>query len=103
MDDEQTALVRMKAEFLQMTATLGWQRAEKFAETIIRDLERASVNEMDDVKATALRHDARGASKFWDEFKGRITRAINQVIEEPGEDPADQFYAILEKKPETTQ
>jgi len=103
MDEEQAALVRMKAEFMQMTATLGWQRAEKFAETIIRDLERQSVNELDDHKATALRHDARGASKFWNEFKGRIDRAIKQVIEEPGEDPADQFYAIVEKKPETMQ
>lgn len=80
MDNAQ--LMQMKAALLETTATGGWSYVEKFAETVVRNLESAAIAEEDDVKANGLRRDARGARKFKDELFKRVNIAKNQ---EPSE------------------
>lgn len=74
-------LMSMKAALLQTTASAGWQYVEKFAETVVRELESAAIAEEDDTKANGLRRDARGARKFKDKLFERITIAKNQEPE----------------------
>lgn len=102
LSDEQNpqALLNMKAALTQMTLSDGWRYAKKIAEHAIRDLERESVGEEDDAKANGLRRDARGARKFWESLEKRLELAKAYSNEPPKDDPADEFFAILDKKPE---
>lgn len=68
-------LMAMKAALIETTATRGWQYVEKFAETVVRELERQAIAEEDDTKANGLRRDARGARMFKDELLRRIQLA----------------------------
>jgi hypothetical protein len=61
---------------------VGWSYIERFAETIVRELESAAIAEDDDAKANGLRRDARGARKFKDKLFERIAIAKNQEPEE---------------------
>lgn len=72
---DNSELLAMKAALLEMTATRGWSFFQKFAETVVRDLETKAVAEEDDVKANGLRRDARGARKFKDELFRRVELA----------------------------
>lgn len=65
-------LMVMKAALIQTTSSAGWSYVEKFAETVVRNLESAAIAEEDDAKANGLRRDARGARKFKDELFRRI-------------------------------
>lgn len=71
-------LMIMKAALQQTTASQGWLFVEKFAETVVRDLESRAIAEDDDAKANGLRRDARGARKFKDELFTRIHLAKTQ-------------------------
>lgn len=99
LSDEQNpqALLNMKAALTQMTLGDGWRYLKKIAEHAIRDLERDSVGEEDDAKANGLRRDARGARKFWESLEKRLELA-KAYSNETAEDPADEFFAILEEK-----
>jgi hypothetical protein len=79
---DNAALMQMKAALVEMTATRGWSYLEKFAETVVRELESRAIAEEDDAKATGLRRDARGARKFKDELFKRVYIARTQ---EPAE------------------
>jgi len=68
----------MKAAVLEMTATRGWSYFEKFAETVVRELESQAIAEDDDTKAAGLRRDARGARRFKDELFKRVVIARTQ-------------------------
>lgn len=68
----------MKAALLEMTASRGWVYVERFAEAILRDLQREAIDEEDDAKANGLRRDAKGARKFKDELIRRIQMAKSQ-------------------------
>lgn len=74
-------LMVMKAALIQTTASAGWRYVETFAETVVRNLESASILEDDDQKANGLRRDARGARKFKDELFRRIELAKAQEAE----------------------
>ena len=69
---DNASLMQMKAAMLEMTASSGWPYFEKFAETVVRNLESAAIAEEDDAKAAGLRRDARGARKFKDELFKRV-------------------------------
>lgn len=75
-------LMVMKAALIETTATRGWSYVEKFAETVVRDLEKTAIAEDDDAKANGLRRDARGARKFKDELLRRISIAKNMETED---------------------
>jgi hypothetical protein len=75
-------LMQMRAALVEMTATRGWSYLEKFAETVVRELESQAIAEEDDAKAAGLRRDARGARKFKDELFKRVYIARTQ---EPSE------------------
>jgi hypothetical protein len=77
---ETQALMQMKAALMETGASRGWAYVEKFAETIVRNLEQAAIAEEDDTKANGLRRDARGARKFKDELFKRIAMAKSQEI-----------------------
>lgn len=87
----------MKAAFLQLIATAGWEYFQKFAEATIRELEAKALSEDDREKRETYIADARGARKFWTGMKERIYTASTQNTEEP-EDPADEFYALVPEK-----
>ena len=70
--------MEMKAALFECTSSRGWRYIEKYAETIVRNLEQEAISEEDDVKANGLRRDARGARKFKDELIRRINLAKNQ-------------------------
>jgi len=67
----------MKAALMETTASRGWVFVERFAETVVRDLEAKALQEEDDSKANGLRRDARGARKFKDDLFQRIQIARN--------------------------
>jgi hypothetical protein len=71
-DSQQAASMIVKAALIETTASRGWSYVEKFAETVVRDLEAKALEEDDDAKAAGLRRDARGARKFKDELFKRI-------------------------------
>lgn len=71
-------LMVLKAALTETTASRGWNYVVKFAETVVRELEKEALAEDDDVKANGLRRDARGARKFKDELLRRIDLAKNQ-------------------------
>lgn len=75
------ALMEMKAALIEVTSSRGWTYVEKFAETVVRNLEQAAIAEEDDAKANGLRRDARGARKFKDELMKRIAMAKHQEPE----------------------
>lgn len=75
------ALMEMRAALIETSASRGWSYIEKFAETIVRELEREAIAEEDDNKAHGLRRDARGARKFKDELFRRVIMAKNQEPE----------------------
>lgn len=77
---ETQALMQMKAALIETGASRGWSYVEKFAETIVRNLEQAAIAEEDDTKANGLRRDARGARKFKDELFKRIAMAKSQEV-----------------------
>lgn len=79
MDNDK--LMQMKAALIETTASRGWSFVEKFAETVVRELESKAIAEDDDAKATGLRRDARGARKFKDELFQRILLAKSQEPE----------------------
>lgn len=79
---DNAALMQMKAALVEMTSTRGWSYLEKFAETVVRQLESESIAEEDDAKANGLRRDARGARKFKDELFKRVYIARNQEPQE---------------------
>lgn len=83
------ALMEMKAGLVETTASRGWPYIEKFAETVVRNLERDAIAEEDDAKANGLRRDARGARKFKDELFRRIFLAKNQEPEQFNEVATD--------------
>ena len=87
----------MKASFLQLIATAGWEYFRKFAESTIRDLEGKALSEDDREKRETFIADARGARRFWSGMQERIYTASTQNTEEP-EDPADAFYAVIPEK-----
>jgi parvulin-like peptidyl-prolyl isomerase len=70
--DNNAQLMQQKLELLSTTATAGWQRIQRFAETVVRDLERKALSEEDDDKANGFRRDARGARTFKEELFRRI-------------------------------
>ena len=69
---EAAEFMLMKASLIETTASRGWPYVLKFAESVIRDLEREAIAEEDDAKANGMRRDARGARKFKDELLRRI-------------------------------
>lgn len=79
---QEAALLVMKAALIETTASRGWPFVERFAETVVRDLETKALEEDDDVKASGLRRDARGARKFKDDLFKRIQIARNFDTEE---------------------
>jgi hypothetical protein len=74
---EAAKLLVMKAALMETTASRGWKYVERFAETVVRDLERKALDEDDDAKAAGMRRDARGARKFKDDLFERINMARN--------------------------
>lgn len=78
---DNSTLMQMKAALLETTASKGFYFVEKFAETVVRELESKAIAEEDDTKANGLRRDARGARKFKDELFTRINMAKNQEAE----------------------
>ncbi len=78
---DNASLMQMKAALIETTASRGWGYVEKFAETVVRELESTAIAEEDDAKAAGLRRDARGARKFKDELFKRINLARNQEPE----------------------
>lgn len=76
-DKEQAVMLVMRAALIETTASRGWPFVEKFAETVLRDLEAQALAEDDDVKSVGLRRDARGARKFKEEIFRRIRLACN--------------------------
>lgn len=84
MDNNQAELTAMKGALLETTASRGWRYVTRFAETVVRDMEKAALAEDDDQKANGLRRDARGARKFMDDLLRRIE--IAQSIDAPQDD-----------------
>lgn len=76
-EPEVAARMVMKASLIETTSSRGWLYVGKFAETVVRDLEKKALEEDDDDKANGLRRDARGARKFKDELFRRIQLARN--------------------------
>lgn len=76
-DNQVAALLVMKAALIETTASRGWAFVERFAETVVRDLEAKALAEDDDNKANGFRRDARGARKFKDDLFTRIQMARN--------------------------
>lgn len=87
-DPEVSARMVMKAALIETTNSRGWIYVAKFAETVVRDLEKKSIEEEDDTKANGLRRDARGARKFKDELFRRLALASNV-------DPANGFVEVV--------
>ena len=75
MDSNNQALAQVRFDLTEVTSTSGWRRVSKFAETVIRDLEKKAIQEEDDTKGTGFRRDARGARVFWDDLLARIELA----------------------------
>lgn len=96
--DQPNNIAHMKVACLQLIATAGWDYFRKFAETTIRELSAKAIAEDDREKRETFIADARGAKKFWEGIQERLYTASTQSTETPL-DPADEFYAILEKPP----
>jgi hypothetical protein len=77
VNDQTSALMAMRAALAETTAGRGWVFVERFAETVVRDLEAKALEEEDDTKANGLRRDARGARKSKDDLFKRIQIACN--------------------------
>lgn len=77
VNTKEAAQMVMRAALIETTASRGWSFVEKFAETVVRDLEAKALEEDDDEKANGFRRDARGARKFKDELFKRIQIARN--------------------------
>ena len=75
--NEVAALMVMKAALIETMASRGWQFVERFAETVVRDLETKALSEDDEIKASGYRRDARGARKFKDDLFKRLLIARN--------------------------
>lgn len=88
VDPQVSARMVMQASLTETTASRGWVYVERFAETVVRDLEKKSIEEEDDTKANGLRRDARGARKFKDELFRRIGLARNV-------DPKNGFVEVV--------
>jgi hypothetical protein len=93
MDDKekQGESILMKLCLIETTRTAGWGFIQKFAETVLRDLEKQAIEEDDDTKAQGLRRDARGARKFKEELFKRIEMA--KVVEDQPSD--DTFLDVI--------
>ena len=89
--NNQAELIQMKRSLLETTSSQGWAYVMKFAETVVRDLEKKALNEEDDAKSNGYRRDARGARMFMDDLFKRI--AITKQIDEPTTD--DTFLEIV--------
>lgn len=79
----------VKRAFLRITADESWPLMKQIAEETIYALEQKSLQEDDEEKAKAYRHDARGARKFWAQWL--------QMIEllKSGEDATDTFIEVV--------
>ena len=75
IDTQEAAQMVMRAALIETTSSRGWSYVERFAETVVRDLEIKALEEDEDVTASGLRRDARGARKFKDELFRRIQMA----------------------------
>lgn len=89
--NNQAELMQMKRFLLETTSSRGWEYVMKFAETVVRDLEKKALNEEDDAKSNGYRRDARGARMFKDDLFKRIVIAMQ--IDEPTTD--DTFLDIV--------
>lgn len=85
---QQAALMVMRAAIIETTASRGWLYVERFAETVVRDLEAKALAEDDDEKSNGLRRDARGARKFKDDLFTRLLMARSY-------DPKDNFVEVV--------
>lgn len=95
--DQPNNPAHMKACFLQLIATAGWEYFRKFAEATIRELENKALSEDNKEKRETFIADARGARRFWSGMQERIYTASTQSTEQE-EDPADEFYAVIPEK-----
>lgn len=75
-------LIQLKQRLTETTMTLGWADIKKFAETVVRDLEKKALAEEDDTKANGLRRNAKGARDFMEDLFHRIDLA-KQINDEP--------------------
>lgn len=84
MDSSYKEIMAAKSALLETTSTRGWLVIQKFAETVLRDLERQALDEDDPVKRNNYIFDARGARKHWAELVRRINLA--KSLEEATDD-----------------
>lgn len=98
--DNAEDLLRMKAAMVNTTGTPGWQYIKKFAETVLREMDRKAIDEEDDDKATGYRRDAKGARAHWNTLLQRIE--IAKAIESE-----DGFVEVVDdcdaKQPQAAQ
>jgi hypothetical protein len=75
----------MKHALIETTAGAGWEYVKRFAERVVRDMEKKALAEEDDAKANGLRRNAKGARDFMEDLFHRIDLA-KQISDEPTED-----------------
>jgi hypothetical protein len=86
--DSNEQLMKIKGRFVALTNHPGWESFKVFSETILREMERAAINELDDTKANALRSDARGARRHWESLLKRV-----EMVKEI--DSEDSFVEVV--------
>jgi hypothetical protein len=75
-------LIQLKQRLTETTMSPGWADIKRFAETVVRDLEKKALAEEDDAKANGLRRNAKGARDFMEDLFHRIDLA-KQINDEP--------------------
>lgn len=78
-------LLQLKQRLTETTMTPGWADIKRFAETVVRDMEKKALAEEDDNKANGLRRNAKGARDFMEDLFHRLDIA-KQISDEPTED-----------------
>lgn len=81
----------VKAAFLRITADQSWAVMRALADEAIYNLEQKSLQEDDEEKARAYRHDARGARKFWEKW----LRMIDLAKEADTTSASDNFLEVV--------
>lgn len=77
--------ITLKHALIETTSGPGWEYIRRFAEAVVRDIEKKALSEEDDAKANGLRRNAKGARQFMEELFHRIELG-KQFSNEPTED-----------------
>ncbi len=79
--DSKTDLMRRKLAVIDLMSRGGWRIVCDLAEETVRQMERAALDEEDDVRGSALRREAKAARKFLVTFLNAVETTSRLEVE----------------------